>query len=163
MSKEIQLTQDKVAIVDDADFEWLNQYKWYANKYRNTFYAVRRVYLGGGRKHERSKMILMHREILKPPDGIDTDHKDGNGLNNQSGNLRNATKAQNAQNRRAHSRGTSKYKGVSWHRDTNKWLSCIRAKTRYIHLGLFVSEKEAAKAYDKAAKKYFGEFARTNF
>ena len=155
--KEIALTQGKVAIVDDADYESLNQLKWYAQKTCSGWYAARRV----GKEGDKI-LILMHREILKTPANKETDHIDGNGLNNQRHNLRAATRAQNQHNQRKQ-KGTSKFKGVSRRRDCDRWQVQIRVDKRDIRLGLFSSETEAAKAYDTAAQKYFGEFAHLNF
>ena len=98
--KQIFLTQGKVTLVDDADFNFLNQFKWYAAKDRNTFYAIRSNYSNG--KHT----ILMHHLIVgKPPKGMTTDHLDGNGLNNQRSNLKIKTNRQNQQNRKEHRDG----------------------------------------------------------
>lgn len=155
--KEIPLTQGKAAIVDDEDFEWLSQWKWSARKDRSIWYAVR---WQKGRMNGKRILLLMHREILHPPIGMETDHKDGNGLNNQRSNLRTATNSQNQQNAK-HRKGLSTFKGVSWH--VGKWQSQIRVEGKRLHLGRFSSETEAAFAYDQAAKRYFGEFARTNF
>ena len=156
--KTIPLTQGKYAIVDDVDFEWLSQWKWCANKDRNTWYAVRTMH-----KDEKQIKIMMHREILglKHGDGMDTDHKDGDGLNNRRENLRTATHAQNMYNQRIR-KGTSQFKSVHWNRCAAKWCAQIRVNNRLIYLGYFVSEIEAGLAYDMAAQKYFGEFAKLN-
>lgn len=155
--KKIKLTQGKFALVDDEDFEYLSQWKWSASKGNNTFYA-QRCFLIDGKK----KSISMHREVLKlkPGDGILTDHKDHDGLNNQKSNLRKATYLQNQYNKSAS--GQSKYLGVSFEKDRKKWRA--RMKVGKIHkcLGRYNSEIEAAVAYDKAAKQR-GEFANLNF
>lgn len=158
MGKEIRLTQGKVTVVDDADFDWLNQWRWYAGKSGSTYYAVRP-------KQQRNKrsLIFMHREILKPPENRETDHKDGNGLNNQRYNLRVATHTQNQCNARKRKGTTSRFKGVYWDRLRSKWRAQIKIGGKEFHLGRFLSETEAAQSYNIAAKKYFGEFARTNF
>ena len=158
MSREIKLTQGQVAIIDDEDYEWLSQWKWYARKSRNIWYAVRQEWENG-----RQKQIHMHREILKPPIGMETDHRDRNGLNNQRNNLRIATRIQNTRNRKANQNGTSTFKGVFWNPAHDKWQAQIRVKRQRIHLGYFPCEMDAARTYDKAAKEYFGEFACINF
>jgi len=160
MSKEIQLTHGKVVIVDDADFEWLNQWRWYAVKGGHTWYAKRSICNG-----KTSKPISMHRQILGLTfnDGQETDHKNHNGLDNQRHNLRPCTPSQNQHNQRPKKDGTSKYKGVSWHTRDARWTVAIEVNDKTIYLGRFRSEKTAALAYDKAVKKYFGEFACTNF
>lgn len=156
--KEIKLTQNKTALVDDADHIKLCQFKWYAAYISGKWYAARNIKVDG-----RYRMLLMHQAIL-PADGVIRDHKDGNGLNNQRDNLRICTYSENAQNSKSKSVfKTSPFKGVSWSRQKMKWRSEITVLGRRIFLGLHPLEIDAAKAYDAAARIYFGEFARTNF
>ena len=153
--KEIPLTQGKCALVDDEDYDFISQWKWWVHLNRHTSYAVRRV---GGRSE--SKTIWMHRLILKSPDQLLVDHIDGNGLNNQKSNLRFASQAQNLRNTGKRS-AYKKYKGTSLKRD--RWEARICFNNQKFYLGSFESEEEAAEAYDKAAMDFFGEFAYLNF
>jgi hypothetical protein len=158
--KQIPLTQGKFALVDDEDFEFLNQFKWHAYKSRNTYYAGRKLRLGVNKR----QIIIMHRQILGLEDpSIKGDHIDHNGLNNQRCNLRMATNAENCKNQKPKNGYSSKYKGVCWHKRDNKWNATIFAEGKKKHLGYFIDEIEAAKAYDSAAKIYFKEFACLNF
>ena len=146
--KEIFLTQGQVALVDDIDYERLNCFKWCAQKDKNTFYARR--YLS--KKNGKSYMIQMHHEILGiPPKGLITDHRDGNGLNDQRENLRFVTYKQNNQNRK-NQESSSKYPGVCWYKTTNKWIANIRINGKQKHLGFFADELEAFEAYRKAVE-----------
>ncbi|KKM82689.1 hypothetical protein LCGC14_1317060 [marine sediment metagenome] len=156
--RKILLTQGKFAIVDDKDFEWLNQWKWSASKSHNTFYAQRHT--GKSRR-----TILMHRQILNVPSGFETDHRNSNGLDNRRCNIRRCTTAQNHQNEQPIRGGTSKYKGVTYHKNyrDKKYTAHIKHKGEKFYLGCFGTEIEAAKAYDTKAKELFGEFARPNF
>lgn len=153
---QIQLTQGKFALVDDEDFEFLNQWKWYAIKARTTFYAVRNV----GRSPFQ-KRVWMHRAIMNTPAEMDTDHRDNNGLNNQRENLRVCTNTQNQANKNKQTNNTSGYKGVFWNNE--KWQARISIEGKKIHLGHFTNVEDAARAYDNAAKNIYGEYARTNF
>lgn len=152
--KEISLSQGKVALVDDEDFDYLNQYKWYANRFKYTFYAIthRRI-------NKYDHKIYMHRLIMNPGREIHIDHKDRNGLNNQKNNLRIATYSQNNCNRKGS--GASQYLGVSIRRN-GKFTARIKADGYYKNLGVFDNEIDAAIAYDNAAKIYHGEFANLN-
>lgn len=154
--KEIPLTQGKVALVDDEDYEELSKYKWYAIKGKVTYYAVRNI---KAPTKSGQRMIQMHQVITGK---LGMDHADGDGLNNQKYNLRDVVENGNSWNRRPQAKGSSIYKGVSKRRD-NAFIAGIRQYNKRIHLGTFSSEVEAAKAYDVKARELFGEFARTNF
>ena len=156
--KKIKLTQNKFALVSNEDYEYLNQWKWCAHRDRKTFYAVRTV-SKGDRKY---KTICMHQVIAERMGIKNPDHADTNGLNNQRSNLRAATRSQQGANRNKGKNNTSGYKGVSWHKRDKKWVSRIKISGKLIHLGNFDDIKDAAKAYNEAAIKYFGEFAVLN-
>lgn len=140
-------------LVDAVHYEWLNQYKWTARQAGRTWYAHR---------HRKGGSISMHREIMRPGPGLVVDHIDRNGLHNRESNLRVCTPAENQRNRPAVG-GSSQYKGVSYDKEHKKWEAGIHINGRRIHIGLFESEIEAARAYDRVARELFGEFAYLNF
>ena len=158
--KKIPLTQGKVALVDDADFDRVNQFKWYAlkNTTGNVWYAMRTSWDPASKKRSA---IYLHTFLT----GFDrTDHQDGDGLNCQRENLRPATSAQNMQAKQTKRKNTSsRFRGVSWHKAYRQWQAQIKIAGKLIYLGRYVKEQSAAKAYDVAAKKYFGKFASPNF
>ena len=159
--RRIPLTQGKYAIVDPDDFERLSRHKWHLQRKKHTFYAVRRA---KGRGRIKGKAVWMHRSILRPPEGLFVDHVNNNGLDNRKANLRQATAAQNARNRRKLAVGaSSKFKGVSYIAGARKWCAQIRVNGEYKYFGLFHDEIDAARAYDNAAKKHHKEFAVLNF
>ena len=168
--KRIQLTREKIAYVSNSDYNKVNKYKWVAKKGRNTYYAI--SYINGIE-------ISMHRFILELIDSnIITDHKDGNGLNNQRHNLRTCIHAENMKNRKSAKNSSSKYLGVSLHESIQRyiskktgientyyfhsWIAHIQVDNKCTHLGIFKTEIEAAIIYNIAARKYHGEFANPN-
>jgi hypothetical protein len=158
--RAIPLTRGKYAIVDPEDYQRLAKYKWHVEAGTRTFYAVRHIYIKPGKK----KYSPMHRYIIDVSEGIFVDHINQNGLDNRKANLRLATRVQNSWNRQKTNKNTwSKYKGVCFHKRDKKWQAKIGLNGQVKHLGTFNSESNAAKAYDRAAKKYHGQFAVLNF
>lgn len=148
------------ATVDDADFEWLSQHRWFAKKDRNTTYAFRWT----PRNSYKRKAVFLHREIMGcvASDGKIIDHKDRNGLNCQRDNLRFATYSQNRMNILSAKNSSSQYKGVYFCKRDKVWVSAIRHNNKQTRIGNFKSEKEAALAYNKKAAELFGEFVLLN-
>jgi hypothetical protein len=159
--KKIPLTQGFAALVDDADFLHLATFNWCVTKgAKKQPYARRQA----PRKNGRQQIELMHRRILAAPEGFEVDHRDGNGLNNQRYNLRLVPKFRNRQAFRRKSLGkSSRFRGVFWNTQVQKWHARIEAFAKRYHLGTFETEEDAARAYDAAAKIHFGEFAQLNF
>lgn len=159
--KLIPLTQGKFAQVDDDDFERVSQFKWgladYSKKRckNGTQYAHRTVRLNGKKTTQR-----MHQFIMGTG-SVWIDHKDGNGLNNQKANLRQSSRYQNLQNQKVREH-SSRFKGVTWCSKTKKWRARIHAFGKAMNIGFFSAERDAALAYDSAAIRHFGPFARTN-
>lgn len=153
--KAIELTRGMVALVDDEDFETLNQFEWQAlfSKHGKCYYAVRSEWLAG---QNRAKTIYMHRQILNAKPGQRVDHKSRASLDNRRENLRFCTHAQNMANSKLGHRNKSGFKGVF--RNHGKWQAAIATK----YIGLFNSPAEAANAYDLAAIAKYGQFACTN-
>jgi hypothetical protein len=152
--RHITLTKGRVAIVDDADYEVLSRKKWSCggNGHGN-IYAFRT---------DNKRTVFMHRVIIDAKNGETVDHKNGNGLDNRRMNLRTCTNSQNSMNRiPKRKRIYSSLKGIT--RDkTGRWKACIYVDKKRHHLGMYDKAEDAASAYDSAATKYFGEFARLN-
>jgi len=156
--KEIALTKGQVALVDDDDFEQLSKFKWQAlwQPGRRVFVAVRST------PRPNQKTVFMTRQIMRAPAEKEVDHHDHNTLNNQRANLRVCTGSQNQGNSRQRKGCSSRFKGVCWHRDHQKWIARIRKTYKLQHLGYYADEREAARAYNQAAIEHFGEFAYLN-
>lgn len=152
--KEIKLTQGQFALVDDADFEWLNQWKWHVRKMPNCYYVYR---------WHKNGAIAMHRLILGLTDPkVFGDHKDGNGLNNQRENLRVATFAQNSQNKKKWDNTLEEFKGIKRNKKGDRWQVIIGANGKQMAIGTFTTKEDAARAYNAKALELHGEFARLN-
>ncbi len=149
--KRIPMGDGRYALVDAADYEWLNRYQWHL--------------CGGGyaARCEKGKRILMHREIMKPPKGMVVDHIDANRSNNCRANLRVCTPGENQRNQRKQRGSACPYKGVGYLKNCKRCHAKLVFEGETVWLGHFDSEPEAARAYDRAAVELFGEFARLNF
>jgi len=160
-SKKIPLTKGRFAIVDEDDYEWLMQWKW-CYRFNGNDYAIRGIRTPESKKGNVTRTtIQMHRAILKTPNGMHTDHINGNGLDNRKSNLRICTQSQNLKNQKKR-KGSSKYKGVSWCKIKERWVVQIQSDNIKKHIGYFLDENEASEAYNKAALAYHNEFARIN-
>lgn len=147
-TREIPLSQGKVAIVCACDYDWLMQWKWHLD--------------GAGYAQCRTQG-LMHRLIIQAPAAKQVDHINANRLDNRRSNLRLCTAQQNTQNKLKSRFSRSKYKGVQPAKYGSRWKAFIAINKVYTYLGTFDTELDAALAYDAAAREHFGEFARLNF
>jgi hypothetical protein len=151
--KQISLTQGKVALVDDADFERVSKWKWFVIFDDFNWYAKRKW---------KGKLMPMSNFVLDLPIGVRVDHANRKTLDNQRRNLRICTYSQNCRNAFSKSSNSSGFKGVSWKKANKKWCAQIKTNGTVKHLGLFESPHDAALAYDAAALAASGEFALTN-
>lgn len=162
--KKITLSKGKYktfAIIDDEDFERVNLYSWSVDFSRSvhTAYAETNIKKPNGKK----TTLYLHRLILNPGPNLEVDHINGNGLDNRKENLRVATRNENARNLPKQKRNTSGFKGVDWHKPTQKWRAKLSHNSKTIHLGLFDNPRHAAICYDLWALFFYGEYARLNF
>ncbi|MCE9567426.1 MAG: HNH endonuclease [Planctomycetes bacterium] len=153
-TKAIPLNKGHIALVDADDYDCLSQWKWHISA---KGYARRTVIIDG-----KSRGISMHRQIMNTPDGMFTDHIDGDKLNNRRSNLRICTPEQNGFNLGPRRGTRSQYKGVTWHKRSGKWQARVKFENQILHLGLFENEIDAAAAYNECALRCFGDFARLN-
>jgi len=158
--RRIYLGDGIYTIVDADVFYLLSHYKWYLKgNSGNQFYAARSIKIGPA----RTKLSYMHREIMNNPKGFFVDHLKGNPLDNRRASLRVATRSQNAQNTPKRKNTSSRFTGVSFEKEHKKWRACIYYERKRMHLGYFDNQIDAAKAYDAAARKYYGKHAKVNF
>lgn len=155
MTTEIRLQRGFVALIDDADAESvLAAGHWSAKPHRRTVYVRRNINLPDGSRRKQYLHTFLTGWAL-------VDHRNGNGLDNRRENMRSASNAENGANRCAVS--SSGFKGVDWRSVKRRWRARITIDGQQIHLGTFLVPEEAARAYDEAAARLFGEFARLNF
>lgn len=160
--RTIQLTRGLNTLIDEADWEWASQFFWNASggERRYTWYACRGHKIGNRRIGVMGKTYRLHRELINAPADSKVDHQNGDGLDNRRANLRIATQGQNQQNRRKR-KGKSRFKGV-WFAGDGTPCASIQIDKKVHRLGRYPSEEDAARAYDRAAREHFGEFACTN-
>ncbi len=160
--KQIDISTTKYpntfTLIDDADYDWLSGYDWHVTNHKKNWYVQTNIKANG-----KKTILRMHRLIMNAQEGEEVDHRNGNGLHNYRSNLRMCNHSQNAQNKKPLKGYTSRYKGVFLPKKSKRWVAQIMKDYKNIHIGTFQSEIEAAKTYDRAAIKLFGEFARPNF
>jgi hypothetical protein len=157
--KEINLSKGFKTTVSDEDYGRVSNLKWYAHKGTSGhYYAANMSQVVDGAR----RRVFMHRLINDTPEGLETDHINGDSLDNRRENLRTATKSQNQHNTKLRKDSTSGYKGVSWHKATKKWRARVNKDGHTVFTGYFDDITEAARAYNMAAQKLFGEFAELN-
>ena len=150
--KKIKLTFGQSALVDNEDFDWLNQWRWYCNAQG---YAVRKPYVrGSGKKNQKGLSIRMHILVNKTPEGMETDHVNRDRLDNRKCNLRSVTSSQNKFNTKIRIDNTSGHKGVVWDKENAKWRVTLTANGKTINMGRFNLIKDAITARIKAERIY---------
>jgi hypothetical protein len=155
--KQIQLTKEKTALVDDEDYEVLKQYKWFAdwNKSIKYWYARTRVY---DKVTKKSVNLSMHRMVTGAAKGEVVDHINNNTLDNTKSNLRICTHSQNHMNSTKQANNTSGFKGVCWNKRKSKWMAQIGKDGMHINIGYYKTAEQAYYAYLKKSKELHGEF-----
>ncbi|MEK6879410.1 MAG: AP2 domain-containing protein [Nanoarchaeota archaeon] len=156
----------KFILVDDENFDWLNQWSWFLVG-RNLDYVCRRTHIGSAKNGTRKSVgFYIHRLIMDAPKDLQVDHRNRNKLDNRRKNLRFCNNSQNHQNQGISKKNTSGYKGVNYIKSkwrVKRWRAQIRVNGKNLTIASFNTKEEAALAYNQAAQKYFGEYARLNF
>jgi hypothetical protein len=156
----IPLTQGKTALIDADDYSIVAPYKWFAHVDRKGHaYAYANTTLPNGKR----TTLIMHRLLLGARPGQIVDHRSGDGLDNRRCNIRLATPQENSRNRRPYRNSSSQYRGVTLRTRSGRWHAQIFVSGNRIHLGDYIHERDAAMAYDAAARQLFGDFAFENF
>lgn len=157
--KEIRVASGEITLVDDEDYAELAQYHWHMSGSKRRYVARKEVV---SRHPIKQTTVFMHRQIMQAPPHLQVDHRSGDTLDNQRANLRLATHQQQMRNKRGMAH-RSRFKGVWWHNQHQKWIAATRIGKRTIYFGLFADEESAARAYDAHIREYHGEFAWLNF
>lgn len=151
------IIKNQTILIDDEDLDLVNQYSWCLSPKRDTFYVITTLY-------NPKRTVRLHRLLMGIEDPkLIVDHIDGNPLNNQKGNLRIVSNIENGGNAQARKGGSSKYKGVTFDKQYDKWRAGIVIDGKRRCLGRHQKEVDAALAYDAAARIYFGEYGTYNF
>jgi len=151
------LNTELVALVDDSDYDIVSTYNWHLHKSGHKFYAKTSIYNSG---YQCS--LYLHRLIMGVNPEFEIDHINGDSLDCQRSNMRVTNRTGNMRNKSPHRNGTSRFKGVSWHKATKKWTTCIYINKKQHTIGYFDNEIAAALAYNAYALEHYGEFAKLN-
>lgn len=155
--KQIELRNGGIALVSDEDYPNISSHKWWGISVCGGHrYAERHIKVGG-----KWTTITMHREIMQTPKGMDTDHINGDSLDNRRTNLRICHRSQNALNRRVDRRNKTGYRNISKRLD-GKFVAQVKLDKKHHWIGAFDTALEAAKAYNDFVGAHFNAFARLN-
>lgn len=162
--REIPLTQGQVALVDDEDYAYLSQFKWYARWNARAYYASRQVPAQGSSRQRTLNLhnVVWERHFGEIPHGMTVDHHNVDSLDNRISNLRLATRSQQNRNQKVRKDSSTGFRGVTWYERYGQYAARIRVHGKLTFLGYFDDPVDAARAYNAAATEQHGEFARLN-